>query len=512
MAAPIAPPATDPTPPSVPTNLTATVLNATQINLGWTASTDNVAVTGYRVERCQGVGCNNFAQVGAPAGAGFSDTGLAPGTSYSYRVRAADAAGNFSAYSNIASGTTPSAPDTTAPTAPTGLNATPRDQSDQPELVGLDRQRRRHRLPRRALPGHELQELRRDRRPRRDGLQQHRPHRRRRYRYRVRATDAAGNLSPIRHRHGTTPAPDTAPPSARPGASAARVQSDQPGLDGLDRQRRGHGLPRRALPGRGLHELRTGRRADGHRLQRHRPEPRRPPTVSGAGLRRGRQPQRLFGDRPARRRPRTRRRRRRRPGWTRPRPVDPDRPELDGVDRQRRRHRLPDRALPGRELHAASPRSPRDHRVVLQHRAHREHDLPLPGPGGRRRRQPERVLEHRVGDHAVADTTNPGAPTRPAATPPARTRIDLAWTASTDNVGVTGYRVERCQGAGCTNYAEVAQPTGTTSATPAVTPSTLPLPRSRERRGRQPQHLLVRRSTRPRRRCRTPRRRPSRRR
>ena len=94
-----------------------------QINLSWTASTDNVAVTGYRVERCQGAGCTNFAQVGAPAVAAFSDTGLAPGTSYRYRVRATDAAGNFSGYSNAASGTTPSAPDTTPPTAPTGLSA-----------------------------------------------------------------------------------------------------------------------------------------------------------------------------------------------------------------------------------------------------------------------------------------------------------------------------------------------------------------------------------------------------
>ena len=123
MAAPIAPAAPDPTPPSVPTNLTATVLNATQINLGWTASTDNVAVTGYQVERCQGVGCTNFALVGAPVVAAFSDTGLAPSTSYTYRVRAADAAGNFSGHSNAASGTTPFAPDTTAPTAPTGLSA-----------------------------------------------------------------------------------------------------------------------------------------------------------------------------------------------------------------------------------------------------------------------------------------------------------------------------------------------------------------------------------------------------
>ena len=39
--------------------------------LAWTAATDNVAVAGYRVERCQGAGCTNFAQVGTPAGTTF---------------------------------------------------------------------------------------------------------------------------------------------------------------------------------------------------------------------------------------------------------------------------------------------------------------------------------------------------------------------------------------------------------------------------------------------------------
>src|SRR5439155_1452336 len=81
-------------------------------------------VTGYRVERCLGAGCASFAQVAAPTGISFTDTGLAAATSYSYRVLATDAAGNVSSYSNIASATTQAAPDTTAPTAPSGLTAT----------------------------------------------------------------------------------------------------------------------------------------------------------------------------------------------------------------------------------------------------------------------------------------------------------------------------------------------------------------------------------------------------
>ena len=50
----------DTTPPTDPTNLTATPCS-TQINLSWTASTDNIAVTGYQIERCQGTGCRTFA-------------------------------------------------------------------------------------------------------------------------------------------------------------------------------------------------------------------------------------------------------------------------------------------------------------------------------------------------------------------------------------------------------------------------------------------------------------------
>ena len=86
--------------------MTATAASASQINLSWTASTDNVGVTGYLVERCSGAGCTNFAQIGTPTSTSFSDTGLTANTSYSYRVRATDAAGNLSAYSNIATATT----------------------------------------------------------------------------------------------------------------------------------------------------------------------------------------------------------------------------------------------------------------------------------------------------------------------------------------------------------------------------------------------------------------------
>src|SRR5258705_161725 len=126
MATPVGgtPPPPDTTAPSAPAGLGATAASATQVNLSWTASTDNVGVTGYRVDRCQGAGCSTFAQVGTSSATSYSDTGLAAGTTYRYRVRATDAAGNVSANSSIVTATTQAVPDTTPPGAPTGLSAT----------------------------------------------------------------------------------------------------------------------------------------------------------------------------------------------------------------------------------------------------------------------------------------------------------------------------------------------------------------------------------------------------
>ena len=82
-------------------------------------------MTGYRVERCQGAGCTTFAQVGDADGDAFSDTGLTASTSYSYRVRAMDAAREPRAATRaIVAATTPAAADTTPPSAPTSLAAT----------------------------------------------------------------------------------------------------------------------------------------------------------------------------------------------------------------------------------------------------------------------------------------------------------------------------------------------------------------------------------------------------
>ncbi len=87
-------------PPVAPTNLTATAVSSSQIDLTWTDNADNEK--GFKIER-------NSLQidiVGANV-TSYSDTGLDPSTTYTYRVRAYNDEGD-SAYSNDALATTPS--------------------------------------------------------------------------------------------------------------------------------------------------------------------------------------------------------------------------------------------------------------------------------------------------------------------------------------------------------------------------------------------------------------------
>src|SRR5437667_2199884 len=89
----------DTTAPTVPAGLSATAASSSQINLTWTASTDNVGVTGYNVYR-------GGTKIGTSTTTSYSDTGLTASTTYSYTVAAFDAASNTSAQSASASATT----------------------------------------------------------------------------------------------------------------------------------------------------------------------------------------------------------------------------------------------------------------------------------------------------------------------------------------------------------------------------------------------------------------------
>ncbi len=102
--------------PEVPTGLTAVAASANQMDLTWTDASN--IEDGYRIEQCVGVGCE-FVEVGStgPNATGFSATGLSINTVYSFRVRAFNAAGT-SAYTAAVVG------NTFGPNAPSALSTT----------------------------------------------------------------------------------------------------------------------------------------------------------------------------------------------------------------------------------------------------------------------------------------------------------------------------------------------------------------------------------------------------
>lgn len=104
--------------PSAPGVLAAATF-ATSALLTWTAATDNVGVSGYRVWR-------GTLLVGSPTGRSFTDTGLTAGTTYTWTVRAIDTAGQLGAAATIT--TTTTSPDVTPPTQPTAT-VTPENPS-----------------------------------------------------------------------------------------------------------------------------------------------------------------------------------------------------------------------------------------------------------------------------------------------------------------------------------------------------------------------------------------------
>ncbi len=95
--------------PSAPTNLLIMGQTDTSVNLSWTASTDNVGVTGYEIY-------NGSMLAGTVTGVTYTVSGLTANNTYSFIVKAKDAAGNVSSASNAVV-----INDTLAPTAPTGL-------------------------------------------------------------------------------------------------------------------------------------------------------------------------------------------------------------------------------------------------------------------------------------------------------------------------------------------------------------------------------------------------------
>ena len=107
-----------PPPPLAPSGLVTVARTGLRIDLSWTDNATNE--TRFEVERCSGEGCTDFVKIatrGANA-ADYSDAGLTPSTSYSYRVRAGNSGGT-SDYSNVSNTATPA-----ALAAPSNLTAT----------------------------------------------------------------------------------------------------------------------------------------------------------------------------------------------------------------------------------------------------------------------------------------------------------------------------------------------------------------------------------------------------
>jgi endonuclease I/chitodextrinase len=132
---------TDTTSPSAPTNLVASNISQSTVDLNWSASSDDRAVTGYDVYQ-------NGIKISTVTNTAFTVAGLVDDTAYNFSITAFDAAANVSPESTIVFITTLPIPDTTAPTAPTNLTSSNITQisldlnwtasSDNAEVAGYD--------------------------------------------------------------------------------------------------------------------------------------------------------------------------------------------------------------------------------------------------------------------------------------------------------------------------------------------------------------------------------------
>jgi chitodextrinase len=353
----------DTTPPTAPASLTATAASGTQINLSWTASTDNVGVTGYKVERCQGVGCSNFAQIATSTGTSFNDSGLAQSTAYSYRVQASDAAGNVSGYSNTASATTQG--DATPPSSPTNLAATAASATQislswtaSTDNVGVTG----YRVER--CQGVGCSNFAQIATPAATSFNDSGRLASTAYSYRVRATDSAGNLSGYSNTASATTQGDTIPPSAPANLTATPASNAQINLSWTA-----------STDNVGV---------TGYRVER----------CQGSGC--------------------------------------------------------------SNFAQIATPTSTSFNDSGLLVSTAYSYRVRATDAAGNLS-----GYSNTASATTQGDTTPPSTPTNLVATAASSTQINLSWTASTDNVGVTGYLVERCQGSGCSNFAQNATPAAT---------------------------------------------------
>jgi fibronectin type 3 domain-containing protein len=367
--------AADTTAPTAPTGLAATATSISQINLSWTASTDNVGVTGYRIERCTGASCTTYTQIATTTSTTYSNTGLTVSTAYRYRVRANDAAANLSAYSSVVTATTLA--DTQAPTAPSALTSTAASgtqinlswtaSTDNVAVTG-------YRIERCSGAGcsnfAQIATTTTAVTYNNTGLTSATS-----YSYRVRTIDAAGNLSGY-SLIATASTLDTTAPTAPAALTATVVSSSQINLT-----------------------------------------------------------------------------------WT---------TSTDNV------------GVTGYRIERCTGASCTTYTQIATSTTASYSNTGLTAATAYRYRVRANDAAGNLSGYSsvvtattqTADTQAPSAPTGLTATATSPTQITVSWTAATDNVGVTGYRVERCQGANCATYTQIATPTTTTYSDTTLTAST----------------------------------------
>ncbi|HSC90581.1 MAG TPA: LamG-like jellyroll fold domain-containing protein [Gaiellaceae bacterium] len=203
----------DTTPPNAPTNFAKTGSTGTTIATSWTASTDNVGVTGYNLYR-------GTTQVATVSTTTYTFTGLACGTSYGLGVEAVDGSGNVSTRTPLTAST--DACDTTAPSAPGSLGASPSGTSvaltwtAATDNVGVVR----YNVHRGTAAGFTPSAANRIAQPTTTGYTDS-GLAAGTYYYKVTAEDAAGNVGPASNEAtATITSSDTTPPSA-PGTLGA---------------------------------------------------------------------------------------------------------------------------------------------------------------------------------------------------------------------------------------------------------------------------------------------------
>jgi glucose/arabinose dehydrogenase/chitodextrinase len=479
MNSPIVPTAPETTPPSAPTGLSGTAVDSSRIDLTWTASTDNVGVAGYRVERCQGAGCTNFAQIAAPTATSYSDTGLAPSTTYRYQVRAVDASGNLSGYSAIFTVSTPAQSETTPPSAPTGLSGTAVGSSridltwtastDNVGVAGYRVER---------CQGAGCTNFAQIAAPTATSYSDTGLAPSTTYRYQVRAVDAAGNLGPYSVVATViTPATaDTTPPSAPTGLSATALSTSRIDLSWTA-----------STDNVGVAGYRVERCLGNNCSNFVQVGTPTATTYSNTGL----QANTIYR--------------------FRVRAVDAAGNLSPYSTIVSSRTLAPDTTRPtaptGLTATSGSPTridltwtASTDNVGVAGYRVERcqgtgctnfaEVGTPTATSYADTGVAPSTTYRFRVRavdaagnlstyssiasatTPAVTDNSPPTAPTGLTATAAGSGQVNLGWTASTDNVGVAGYRVERCQGTGCTNFAQIVAPTATSYSDAGVAPST----------------------------------------